>query len=287
MKKLTGWILIVALVSGCTNAATEYRKEIAEPQKPAVTSTISVLAWNIESGGNDPDVISAQLRELSGHDIYCLSEVAEKNLDRYTAAFGSRFQSLNSRSGRNDHLQISFDSDRFELLETDELMEYRDFVLNDGRHRSPIFVRLKDRSSGTEFIVMTNHLARRNAKLRKQQAIGLREWARDQNVAVINVGDFNLDYDFHTKSGNSAFPEMLRDNIWSWVEPKPLIDTNWSDRDNDGIDNYPDSMLDFAFVAAQAKTWNPTCQVIVREGDFPDDETTSDHRPIELRMTPE
>ncbi len=25
-------------------------------------------------------------------------------------------------------------------------------------------------------------------------------------------------------------------------------------------------------------------RVIVREGDFPDDETTSDHRPVELRV---
>ena len=65
-----------------------------------------------------------------------------------------------------------------------------------------------------------------------------------------------------------------------------LADTNWSDPDDDGKDNYPDSMLDFAFVAGPAKDWNPVCRAIVRDGDFPDDDTTSDHRPIELRLTP-
>jgi len=44
-------------------------------------------------------------------------------------------------------------------------------------------------------------------------------------------------------------------------------------------------MLDFAFVAGPAKEWTPVCRVLVRDGDFPDDKTTSDHRPIELKLT--
>ena len=98
---------------------------------------------------------------------------------------------------------------------------------------------------------MTNHLARGNADLRTQQAIGMREWARDQSVAVVNIGDFNMDFDFRSQKGNDAFVELLRDNVWQWVRPVELIDTNWSDPDGDGNDNYPDSMLDFAFAAAQ------------------------------------
>lgn len=285
MEKLTGWILILALVSGCTRTATETPKEITEPKKPTTTSsTISVLAWNVESGGNAPDVIAKQLTELSGYDVYCLSEVHANNFGKYTNALPTGFVSVNSATGGGDRLQIIFNSNRFELLQQKELHDHGDFKLNNGNHRSPLFVRLKDRESSQQFIVMTNHLARRNAELRKQQAIGMREWARDQNVAIINIGDFNMDYDFHTEQGNSAFPEMVRDNIWSWVKPEPLTDTNWSDSDGDGNDNYPDSMLDFAFVAGPAKEWNPVCRVIVREGDFPDNETTSDHRPIELRL---
>jgi hypothetical protein len=41
-------------------------------------------------------------------------------------------------------------------------------------------------------------------------------------------------------------------------------------------------MLDFAFVASAAKELECKCRVIVRDGDFPDDDATSDHRPVEL-----
>ena len=49
-----------------------------------------------------------------------------------------------------------------------------------------------------------------------------------------------------------------------------------------GGGRYPDSMLDFSFLAGAAKDWKAECRVIVRDGDFPDDDKTSDHRPVEL-----
>ena len=247
---------------------------------------LSVLAWNVESGGSDPEVIAKQLSELNGYDVYCLSEVDDEDFDTFRKAVPEGFVAVNSNSGGGDRLQILFNGNRFDLLEQKELSQHRNFELNNGNHRSPMYVRLKDKASGVELIVMTNHLARGKADLRTKQAIGLREWARDQNVGVINIGDFNMDYDFHTKKGNAAFPEMLRDNVYEWVKPAELIDTNWADQDGDGKDNYPDSMLDFAFVAGPAKDWKPICRVIVREGDFPDNKSTSDHRPIELKLTP-
>jgi hypothetical protein len=51
-----------------------------------------------------------------------------------------------------------------------------------------------------------------------------------------------------------------------------------------GVDRYPDSMLDFSFVAGAAKNWKAECRAIVRDGDFPDDDKTSDHRPVELNL---
>jgi hypothetical protein len=75
---------------------------------------------------------------------------------------------------------------------------------------------------------------------------------------------------------------MLADDTWRWIRPAELIDTNWADRDGDGVEDYPDSMLDFAFMAGE---WSsPACRVIVRDGDFPDDERTADHRPVELTV---
>ncbi|WP_442484287.1 endonuclease/exonuclease/phosphatase family protein [Aeoliella sp. SH292] len=265
----------------------------SQPQNPQSQTSkpedsLTILAWNVESGGADPKLNAKQLAAFDQSDIYCLSEVHPSDFATYREARGSSFASFDSKSGDEDRLQIIYNTDRFEMLEERELERYRDYVLNDGRHRSPIYVRLKDRKSGIEFVVMTNHLARGNEKFRNQQAIGLREWARDlaQSVGVISIGDFNMDYNFQDQRGNAALAEMLRDNVWVWAKPNPLVDTNWDDRDRDGKDNYPDSMLDFAFVAGPASEWSPECEVIVRDGDFPDDNTTSDHRPIELTLSP-
>ena len=244
--------------------------------------SVRMIAWNVESGGNDPDVISNQLSEFQGCDVICLSEVNEPNFERYASALQDKYHECHGQTGRSDRLQIFVKRDRYDVLEQQELSQHREHVLNKGNHRSPLYVRIKDRTSGAEMLVMTNHLARGNAQFRQEQAVGLREWARDQNVPVIALGDFNMDYDYREMKGNAAFDEMLRDNVWSWVAPGEFIDTNWSDRDGDGNDNYPDSMLDLAFAAGAAKEWGIQCSVIVRPDDFPDDKTTSDHRPIEL-----
>ncbi len=164
------------------------------PIEQVSSATLSVIVWNVESGGSDPAVIAKQISELGGYDIYCLSEVDPKTFDQNVNALGSKFTSINGNTGRDDRLQIIFNQDRFELLEQKELMEYREFILNNGTHRSPLYARLKDKATGLQFIVMTNHLARGNADLRTKQAIGLRERARDQSVAVINVGDFNIGF---------------------------------------------------------------------------------------------
>ena len=125
--------------------------------------------------------------------------------------------------------------------------------------------------------------ARGKAELRQRQATDLREWAKEIGFPLIAIGDFNMDFNFTTMQGNAAFDKMVEGDVWKLVKPTPLVDTQWSD--DNGKNRYPDSMLDFAFVSGPAKTWNPQCRVIVREGDFPDTKKTSDHRPIELRLT--
>ncbi len=65
-----------------------------------------------------------------------------------------------------------------------------------------------------------------------------------------------------------------------------MVDTNWADRNSDGKDDYPDSMLDFSFAAGAAKQWELKSDIIVREGDFPDNEHTSDQRPIRTTVQP-
>jgi hypothetical protein len=40
------------------------------------------------------------------------------------------------------------------------------------------------------------------------------------------------------------------------------------------------SILDFIFVAGPAQQWQAKSWVVVRPGDFPDSDETSDHRPV-------
>ena len=73
--------------------------------------------------------------------------------------------------------------------------------------------------------------------------------------------------------------------MWKWLRPEKLIDSNWSDTDpklpdDQRIDRYPDSILDFIFVAGPAQQWQAKSWVVVRPGDFPDSGETSDHRPV-------
>ncbi len=108
------------------------------------------------------------------------------------------------------------------------------------RHRSPLVGHFRDRASGVEFIVTVNHLARGNENIRRRQAGGLRKWAEAQN--------------------------------WSDVHPRLPLDQR--------TDRYPDSILDFIFVAGSAQQWQAKSWVVVRPGDFPDTDETSDQRPV-------
>ncbi len=56
-----------------------------------------------------------------------------------------------------------------------------------------------------------------------------------------------------------------------------MITTNWSDNNNDDENDY-NSILDFVFLANV--DWAAISKIIAKDEDFPDDEYTSDHRPV-------
>ena len=252
----------------------------------ASESSLRLLTWNVESDGADANVIAEQLKELDGFQIYALTEVDKRYFDLFQKACGSNFKSIRGTHKENDHLQLIYDDKILELASWTEMEEHAGVSFNrpDRALRCPLLGRFKHRKSGIEFQIVVNHLARGNAKFRQQQARGLREWGRSQNVPTVSIGDFNFDFEFSTRKGNKAFSEFTQDGVWKWVEPEKLVDTNWYDRDRDGKDDYPGSMLDFAFVTGPAKNWKWRSRVIQRPGDFPDDATTSDHRPVLLEL---
>jgi endonuclease/exonuclease/phosphatase family metal-dependent hydrolase len=260
-----------------------------------IAQELHVVGWNVESGENDEDVIARQLSELDRFHIYGLTEVHASNFSRYEeaidGAFPADYEYVHTESGGGDRMMIVYDSDRLSLVGSpQELERHEGYTLNrrdndsNLRHRSPFVVRFLDTETDVEFLFMLNHLARGDSNARLEQAKGLREWARDQLLPVVAVGDYNFDYKFTTGVGNQSFGRFMEDDIWVWVEPVELIDTQWTDRN--GSDKYPDTILDFVFVSGAAQSWPAESSVIERSGDFPDDARTSDHRPVRATLTP-
>jgi len=75
----------------------------------------------------------------------------------------------------------------------------------------PFYATLLDANNNNlELIFMVNHLTRSNTASRRTQARGLREWAEDQEVAVVAVGDYNFDFDIRNLTGNQSMAIFMR-----------------------------------------------------------------------------
>lgn len=276
-----------------------------------------LLAWNVESNRpgqppvSNPLVIAEQLSELmrdpaTRAEVVVLSEVDPVTVQRFQKAvaegLGSEIDFVTSGSGGfqdTDSLMLIVDKQRFRIEEAVELHRYAGIAANFNnpetdsadfgalRARSPLAVRLVDLKSSDSFWVIANHLARGEAELRTDQARMLVKWAADRPEPVITAGDFNFDFEFKSARGNPGFEAMMEGGVWEWLKPDPLLDSNWSDDRQalpQRVDRYPDSILDFVFVANGAKQWQGEADVVVRPGDFPDNDQTSDHRPTIARF---
>lgn len=242
------------------------------------SSNLTVMTWNVESGGALQTVVSQRIAEFGDVDIWGLSEVLAVDAEAYEfaaeAGKGADFDSLLGTTGGADRLMLLWDAERFELVDSGEMLT----VGETGR--APLWAQLRERSSGMEFIVMVNHLHRSNDGIRHRQATSLNEWATTQSLPVINVGDFNFDYEIDESKWDAGYGNLTAGGVWKWVKPATLTTTQcsgWPCRYN--------SVLDFIFVAGPAQAWPATSEIIVRDGDFPDDDTTPDHRPVQATFT--
>ena len=275
--------------TGDNESQREDSSEDPLEEEPAITNhgdirfSLRFLSWNVESDGADPQVIGPQLSELGPYDVVALTEVLPQAAASFCDACGKDYNYILSETGRNDRMMLIYNKKALRFVRKYELHD----INFKNRYRSPLVGQFRDVLTGKELLVMVNHLARGNEKTRQIQAEKLVAWARDETLPIIALGDYNFDYVFETRKGNEGFRRFMKDSVWKWVEPIELIDTNWYDNpeEPDGKDDYPGSILDFAFVAGPAKDWTTSCKVLVRDGDFPDDEKTSDHRPFELIVT--
>jgi len=101
---------------------------------------------------------------------------------------------------------------------------------------------------------------------------------------VIAVGDYNFDWAIvgGAADHDTGYDLMTEGDFWSWVQPAKLVTTQcsgWPCRYN--------SVLDFVFAAGPAQGWRAASEIVVEAGDFPDDATTPDHRPVAATFWPE
>lgn len=244
--------------------------------------SVSILIWNIESPGSNPEVITKQLEDLFPFDVLALSEVPENATEMFVKRWGSE-ASIVGTSGGQSRLLLAWNPAKLECLNKEELKTIDGKGFGPGNQIAPLVAHLKELESGFEFKVVMNKLHRGSDAVRKTQALLLCDWGKQQTTPCIAVGGYNFDFDFNTKKGNAAFEAFMETKVWNWVEPKKWIDNNWADNNRDNKDDYPDSLLDFVFTTQWDKAKSSasiTCEIIQRDGDFPDSDQTSDFRPI-------
>jgi endonuclease/exonuclease/phosphatase (EEP) superfamily protein YafD len=184
------WIRFGAVVLTVLLTAGADRSAKAEP--------LSIVAWNVESGGARLATLRGTIEELADIDIWALSEVDDDDwLPAFVeaAAVGETNRSYVGRlgdTGGNDRLALVYDSTRLDTKRVFELTHINYL----GRVRAPLVGHFRLRSTGDEFLVVVNHLYRTNEEGRHEQSRLLREWAAEQTHPIIMTGDFNFDWHF-------------------------------------------------------------------------------------------
>ncbi len=228
---------------------------------------IEIVAWNVESGGSSVQKISERIGDFQGVDIWGLSEVHKDAKDKYIEAAGegegSEFKGIMSFLRGNDRLMIIYDSERFELIES---------IV-----RPALIGKFKVKNTGKEFFFVVNHLARNPDYMRYAQSRAIRKWANTKkNFPIIMVG-----YDRGVENGDILLREGQNgEQKLFWIKPEILNGTHCVTED--GTACIYNSILDFIFVNSEAGKWEGTSIIIKTEGDLPDDDETSDHRPVKV-----
>jgi len=243
----------------------------------ANANELKVASFNVESGGAVPAVIARKhIAPLQDIDIWGFSEVQDEtwlpDLEQGTEeGENADFQTILGSTGGGDRLAIVYNSNLLEEVKHYEL----DDINIQGRVRSPLVGQFRFKPTGEEFLFVVNHLYRSSASSRHEQARRLNGWGRSQGLPVIAVGDYNFDWDVVSGVHDTGWDLITADDVFTWVKPQKLVATICSNRYN--------SVLDFVFVSGEAKNW-PASSVILygdpSDAYCPDDQTTSDHRPI-------
>lgn len=245
----------------------------------AIAQELSVIGYNVESGGDtNPSNVAEDMQKIAGSPLWGLSEVVnEEAAQVFTAAVatpGSDFDYILGTTGGPDKLLIIYDKNRLEKLDSKELEGI-------GGSRKPLVAEFELLSSGERFWLAVNHFNRGSEQKRQTQAVKFPEWAEQQSLPVVAVGDYNFDYDLSKQKGNRAFDLLRETNVFEWIKPDCLA-TNSCPGTGTGCNRRYDSILDFTFVSGAAKGWQASSQILFPEAEYCSKESSgyADHRPV-------
>ncbi|MYI69429.1 MAG: endonuclease, partial [Boseongicola sp. SB0673_bin_14] len=228
----------------------------------ATAAELSIVSFNLESDADtDYLSVSRDISRIPRSDIWALSEVPPRHFDDYRSAIGKNFEIIAGTTGRSDRLAIAFDPDTLQNIDSySELAEA-------GGSRHPLMAKFRVKASGQEFVFVANHLQRGKEKIRQAQAAWLNEWAamqlRTGAASIIMDGDFNFDVDPKSRKGNEAYRLFVRDDVFRWIEPECLASMTCPSTGT-GCNPKYNSILDFVFLAGEAKSWAARSSILFR-----------------------
>lgn len=241
-----------------------------------IASTLRIVSWNVESGDADPRTLDDFIAQLEGIDIWGLSEVQN---DEWAGLFeaaaevgeGADFIQVLGTTGGADRLLIIYNTNRLEIVESYEL----DHINIGGRVRAPLVASFIDTENNFQFLFVVNHLYRSNEERRHEQARLLNEWAANQTLPIIAVGDYNFDWAVTggENDHDQGYDFLTEDGVFDWVQPELLVKTQCFPRYN--------SVLDFVFLGNVSTDWLATSEILETSSEYcPDTSERSDHRPV-------
>ncbi len=250
---------------------------------------LALLHWNVQGDGSDAEYVARDLVDMGQYHVVALSSVDQPQTFEtiIKQKWPNKFDRFQSRSGRipgasSRHLMIVYDYERLYLVSKTELEEVDGIKTAKDDYPFPLVAHLRDKTDDQEFFLILAHLLPDDDEFRLQQASALQTWAEKKAEPVVVMGSLNFQYNVDNAQGNQSFDELQKNGTYKWIKPLTWIDTEWLDTEGDGQNELEGILSDLVFVAGRARSWPATCRVIKRSRDFPDNERSSNHRPIEL-----
>ena len=256
---------------------------VPSPDANVAFNQFTVVSWNVDSGDADPHVISLRVAQMRGVDLWGLTEVRDDRWADLLKKAAQENQSgpvvpLFSPTGGSGRSLILYDAAQFELLQYFELgWENQSWHRPDAVLRPALIAQLRHRPTNQEFFFMVNRFLPQWAAL---QAVKVNDWAARQTIPVIAVGSYYFQYCLGPQAvqcdGQKGLKVMAYDGAFQWVKPENPIST---------FDHEANTIEDFVFLANAVGKLYAQSTILVEPGDFPDDASTSDHRPLRTTFT--